>query len=89
MIDVQNVLRTYRTGAAINDRTFIDFFTITGGTKRYNTNNFTDRKQAIVENIVSILTNLFQKHSESNTMVLFITQADTRINKKSINKKVV
>ena len=87
MIDVQNVLRTYRTGAAINDRTFIDFFTITGGTKRYNTNNFTDRKQAIVENIVSILTNLFQKHSESNTMVLFITQADTRINKKSINKK--
>lgn len=61
LIDVSNVLQSRGPHFFINN-------------KMYNAKNFFDRKKAIVENHKYILTRLFQKHPEPNTMVLFVTQ---------------
>lgn len=82
MIDVQNVLRSYpitgTTGTTVHNRFYVDFPTTTGGIMTFPTSTFAQRKSAITANYPSILKKLFEKHTESNTMVLFITQGNSK-----------
>lgn len=68
LIDVQNVMRgPSETGD----------FQLNGQVYK---GSFKDRKRSILENRSYILRKLFEKHNDSNTMVLFMTQSDTKQN---------
>lgn len=73
IIDVQNILRTRISdnGNVVNQNN------ISIDNRNYDTTIFSQRRAAILDNKGYILEHLFQKHSEANTMVLFITQADS------------
>lgn len=70
LVDVQNVMRDdkNRDGEFELNRT------------KYFGARFSERKKCILEQRFFILDSLFQKHFHPNTMVLFITQADTLSN---------
>ena len=70
LVDVQNVMR--------NDINRDGEFEL-NGTKYFGA-RFSERKRCILEQRFYILDSLFQKHYHPNTMVLFITQADTLAN---------
>lgn len=67
LVDVQNVMR--------DDRNVDGRFELNG--KHYYGAIFSERKKCILDERFYILERLFHKHYHPNTMVLFITQADT------------